>query len=51
MGFWAGSFAAHGILLSLVTHRSTIRANSSSNEKCLFFRYLDLISGICITPT
>jgi hypothetical protein len=43
MGIWAGLFAAHGILLSLMAHKSSDRANSHSSHKIFYWNYLWLL--------
>jgi hypothetical protein len=50
MGFWAESFAAHGILLSFATSRSTIRAKFLAEDKGLFYNCLRDILKICAIP-
>lgn len=50
MGFWAESFAAHGILLSFATSRSTICAKFLAEDKGLFYNGLRDIFKICATP-
>ena len=50
MGFWAESFAAHGILLSFATSRSTICAKFPARDKSLFYRCLRHIFKVCVSP-